>query len=126
MLMFFIPEPFISVFTSDVELVSLASYAIKRLFSGIYLVGFIIIGSTVFQALGLAVQSFIASVSRATLFLIPLILILPRFLQLDGVWWAFPLADVFTFLLTLSLFIPQIRLLWKKRKIHIKEARSFI
>jgi putative MATE family efflux protein len=125
-LMFFIPEPFISVFTSDAELISLASYATKRLFSGIYLVGFIIIGSTVFQALGLAVQSFIASVARASLFLIPLILILPRFLQLDGVWWAFPLADVFTFLLTLSLFIPQIRLLWKKRKIHIKEARSFI
>jgi len=34
---------------------------------------------------------------------------LPHFLQLDGVWWAFPIADALTILLTLALLIPQIR-----------------
>ena len=41
--------------------------------------------------------------------MIPLIFVLPQFLQLDGVWLAFPIADALAFLLTLLLFIPQIQ-----------------
>jgi Na+-driven multidrug efflux pump len=108
-MMCFFPEPFIAIFTSDVKLVALASYAIKRIFAAAYIIGLIFVGSTIFQALGKAVQSFITSISRATLFLIPLIFTLPRFFQLDGIWWAFPLADMLTFLLTLLMVMPQIR-----------------
>jgi len=115
-LMSFFPKPFIRIFTSDVQLLSLACYATRRLFSGIFLVGFIIIGSTVFQALGMAVHSFITSIARAIIFLIPLILILPHFFQLEGVWWAFPITDVLTFILTLALFLPQLNQLFRKRK----------
>ena len=63
----------------------------------------------VFQAIGKAIQSFITAISRPVLFLLPLIFILPRFWQLDGVWLAFPITDVLTFMLTLILLIPQIR-----------------
>lgn len=119
-LMFFFPESLIRIFTSDAELITLASHATRRLFSAIYLVGFVIIGSTVFQALGMAVHSFITSIARATIFLIPLIFILPHYFQLEGVWWAFPLTDVLTFLLTLALFVPQLNQLLKKRKAQAK------
>jgi hypothetical protein len=34
---------------------------------------------------------------------------LPRVLQLDGVWFAFPISDALTFILVLTLLIPQIR-----------------
>ena len=71
--------------------------------------GFTLVGSLIFQSIGKPVQSFITSVSRPAFFTIPLILTLPRFWQLDGVWLAFPLADVSTFLLTLLLLIPQFR-----------------
>ncbi len=120
-LMFFFPEPLIRIFTSDEDLVALTSYGIRRLFSGVYLVGFVIVGATVFQALGKAVQSFVTSISRATLFLIPLVFILPRFFRLDGVWWAFPLSDLLTFLMTLTLLIPQLRQLRKEKRQQLQK-----
>jgi len=107
--LYFAPEPFIRIFTSDSELIALGSHAAKYVFLAMYLIGFIMVGSLVFQSVGKALQSFVTSISRAALFLIPLIFILPHFLQLDGVWLAFPIADGLTFILTLILLIPQIR-----------------
>ena len=109
LVLYFAPEPFISIFTTDNELLAMATYAAKRVFLVMPMIGFMFVGSLVFQSIGKAKQSFITAVSRSILFLIPLIFILPRFLQLDGVWWSFPIADVFTVLLTLSLLIPQIK-----------------
>jgi len=109
LVLYFVPEPFIRVFTTDNELIALGSYAARRVFLGLYLIGFIMVGSLVFQSIGKAIQSFITAISRPLLFLIPLIFILPRFLRLDGVWLAFPIADGLTFVLMLALLIPQLR-----------------
>jgi putative MATE family efflux protein len=107
--LYFSPEPLIRIFTTDNELISLASYAAKRLFLAMPMIGFMVVGSLFFQSIGKATESFITAISRPFLFLIPLIFILPRFLQLDGVWWAFPIADALTLILTLVLLIPQVR-----------------
>ena len=120
----FFPEPFIRIFTDDTELITLAVYAAKRVFLALYLVGFIMVGSLIFQSTGKAVQSFITAISRAALFLIPLLLILPRFLQLDGVWYAFPIADILTFLLTLVLVIRQVRELRKNRMLSMSDVEK--
>jgi putative MATE family efflux protein len=109
LILYFAPEPFIRVFTSDTELITMSTHAAKRLFLAMPMIGFMMVGSLVFQSIGKATQSFITAIARPVVFLIPLILIMPRFLQLDGVWWSFPIADAFTVLLTLSLLIPQIR-----------------
>jgi putative MATE family efflux protein len=109
LVIYFIPEPFIRIFTTDSGLIAIASYAAKMLFLAMPLIGVLMVGSLVFQSIGKARQSFITAISRPFLFLIPLIFILPRFFQLDGVWWAFPIADGFTFILTVALLIPQIR-----------------
>jgi putative MATE family efflux protein len=114
---YFAPEPLIRIFTNDAGLIALASYAAKRLFFALYLIGFIMVGSMVFQAIGKAVKSFITSITRPILFLIPLVLILPKFWQLDGVWWAFPISDGFTFLIILTLLIPQLRELRRKDRL---------
>jgi putative MATE family efflux protein len=110
------PEFFARIFNSDPELIALTVYGAKRVFIMLPVVGFIMVGSTMFQALGKPIQAFLSSVSRTVLFLIPLVLILPNFWQLDGVWWAFPVTDVLTFSLVLSLFIPQIRQLVRLRQ----------
>jgi putative MATE family efflux protein len=124
-LMCFFPEPVIGVFTPDAELVALAGYGSRRLFAVMFLVGFVFVGSTVFLALGKAVQSFVTSISRTVLFLIPLVFILPRFLKLDGVWWSFPLSDILTFLLTLTMLIPQLRQLRKERSHHQQQPDGY-
>ena len=110
------PEFFARIFNSDPELVALTVYGARRVFIMLPVVGFIMVGSTMFQALGKPVQAFMSTVSRTVLFLIPLVLILPHFWQMEGVWWAFPITDILTFSLVLSLFIPQIRQLIRLRK----------
>ncbi len=115
------PETLIAIFTNDRELIEFAGHAAKKLFGAIFFVGFIIVGSTVFQALGLAGRSFVMSMGRPVLFLIPLVVILPRFIQLEGIWLAFPLADVLTFLLSVFLLAPQIRGLMAQ---HQQKAQS--
>ena len=107
--LYFFPEPFIRIFTADEQVITLSSYAAKRIFLALYLIGFIMVSSLVFQSIGKANQSFITAVARPVLFLIPMILILPNYWHLDGIWLAFPIADALTFILTLILIIPQIR-----------------
>lgn len=113
---YFSPGPLIRVFTDDPELIALASRAARRMFLALYLVGFAIVGSLVFQSVGKPVESFITSVARPALFMIPSVLILSSFLGTDGVWYSFPLTDTLTFLLTLCLLIPQLRAFLREAK----------
>jgi len=108
--LYFAPELFIRVFTTDSELIALAAHAASRIFFAAYLVGFIIVGSIVFQAIGKAPQAFITAIARPALFLLPLVFILPNYWQLDGVWLAFPITDALTSILVLVLLIPEIRM----------------
>lgn len=116
-IVYFAPEPFVRIFTNDAELIALSSYAAKRIFLALYMIGLMMVGSLVFQSIGKVVQSFITSIARPILFLIPLVFILPEFLGLDGVWLAFPISDGFTLLLTLLLLFPQIRELRRKHRL---------
>jgi len=108
--LYFAPELFIRVFTANNELIVLSAHAAKQVFFAKYLIGFIMVGSTVFQATGKARQAFVTAIARPALFLLPLVFILPNYWQLDGVWLAFPIADVLTFILVLILLVPQIKM----------------
>lgn len=56
-------------------------------------VGFQIVVSNYFQAVGNAWKSALLSLLRQVISLIPLLIFLPKFWGLDGVWLAFPFAD---------------------------------
>jgi putative MATE family efflux protein len=108
--LYFAPEFFVRVFTSDSELIVLAADAARRIFFAAYSIGFIIVGSIVFQAIGKAPQAFVTAIARPALFLLPLVFILPNYWQLDGVWLAFPITDALTSILVLALLIPEIKM----------------
>jgi putative MATE family efflux protein len=116
-IVYFDPQPFIHIFTNDAELLAVSSYAAKRIFLALYIIGLMMVGSLVFQSIGKAAKSFVTSIARPILFLIPVVLILPQFLGLEGVWLSFPISDGLTFLLTISLLIPQIRELRQKHRL---------
>lgn len=113
-ILYSIPESIISIFTRDKDLLNTSVEFARYTFLALYIIGPAISGSVAFQALGKALQSFITTISRSFLFLIPLVIILPRFLELKGVLLAFPLSDLLTFILTTSLLIPQI--MWFRRQ----------
>jgi putative MATE family efflux protein len=108
--LYFAPELFLRVFTADSELIVLAAHAARHIFFAAYLIGFIVVGSIVFQAIGKARQAFVTAIARPALFLLPLVFILPNYWQLNGVWLAFPITDALTSILVLALLIPEIKM----------------
>lgn len=111
LLLFLFPEQLFGIFSSDQELIHSGQYATRIMVIAVPLVGFQIVGASFYQAIGKAKPSFILSMSRQLLFLIPFVLILPHFFQLTGVWMAFPLSDGLSFLVTLIMINREFRLL---------------
>lgn len=69
----------------------------------------IVIGS-VFQALGKGVNSMIVSAARQLLVLIPAAYLLAQTGKITAVWWAFPIAEVMSIIVSVTLFV----MLYKK------------
>lgn len=67
------------------------------------IIGVQIVGSSYFQAVGKPKKAALLSLSRQVLLLIPLLLILPRFWGLTGVFLAFPFSDAGSTVLTALL-----------------------
>jgi Na+-driven multidrug efflux pump len=109
LIIFLLPEQIMGIFTNDAPLITTGTQAMGIIFLAWYLVGFQAVGSIVFQAIGKARPAFFTAIARQVIFLLPLILILPIFYQVRGIWLAFPIADGLAFAFTLSLFIPQMR-----------------
>jgi len=97
------PGLIFSIFTVDTALIKLGIPALRIIFALSFTVGLQMVTGGVFQALGKAKAAIILSLSRTVLFLIPAMLILPLFIDLQGVWFAFPVADFFSVILTLWL-----------------------
>ena len=66
-----------------------------RIFALLFpIVGFQIVVSSYFQAIGIAWKAALLSLLRQGIALIPLLILLPRIAGLNGVWFAFPAADL--------------------------------
>ncbi|RKD20875.1 putative efflux protein, MATE family [Caminicella sporogenes DSM 14501] len=79
------------------------SKALRIVISMLPIIGIQIVGATFFQSIGKAVPSLILSLSRQLLFFIPIVLILPHFIGLYGIWLAFPISDILSTIITTSL-----------------------
>ena len=66
----------------------------RMVFLATPLITFQLIGSAYFQAIGKAFPALLLTLTKQGFFLIPLIILLPPFLGLTGIWCAFPIADV--------------------------------
>jgi len=109
------PEFIISLFNKDPELISLGKKALRIVTMMMPLIGVQVLAGSMYQALGKPKPALIVSMSRQTLFLIPLILILPSFFNMGlmGVYWAFPIADVLSIILSTYMLRRQMKILDK-------------
>lgn len=94
---FFIGELFpslvVSAFTTDKELIVLASQGLRITVLAFPIVGFQMVVSNFFQCIGMSGKAIFFSLSRQVLFLIPGLLIFPRFFGTTGVWMSMPISD---------------------------------
>ncbi len=104
--LYFFPEPFVRIFTDDVGLIDVSIFGAKIVFSVMPIIGLMIVGQIIFQAIGKVIQAIVSSLARSAIFLLPTVLIFPQFWGINGVWVAFPITDVLTLFLTGGLMIP--------------------
>ncbi len=99
------PEQLVSLFNkTDTELINFSTMALRRFMMFLPFIGFQIVSSNYFQAVGKPTHSALLGLSRQVLILIPALLILPSFFGLVGVISAGPLADVISTVIT-GIFI---------------------
>jgi putative MATE family efflux protein len=95
------PHALVSLFNkADVNLTNISVNGIKIFMLMFPLVGFQIVSSNFFQAIGKAKISMLLALSRQVIVLIPMLLILPRIFGLNGVWMAAPVSDTISSMLT--------------------------
>lgn len=87
-------EQISGLFTSDLELLAITTPALRISFLATPLILMQLVGSAYFQAIGKAIPALFLTLTKQGFCLIPLILLLPHYFGLNGVWMAFPIADV--------------------------------
>ena len=105
------PDSIVSIFGSESDLYR--EFAVKSLKIFLLLIllnGFQLCTGTFFQAIGKPVQATLISLSRQVLFLLPALLIIPRFLGVEGALWAGPVGDACAFVLALIFGLVE----WRK------------
>lgn len=105
----FFPGRIVAIFSNDPFFIRETALSMKIVVSAFFLVGFHIIVSALFQAIGKAIPSLFLTLSRQIFFLIPFLLVLPRFFQLTGVWLSFPLADCLASIVAVFFFVYQMK-----------------
>ncbi|MBR6527189.1 MAG: MATE family efflux transporter [Lachnospiraceae bacterium] len=94
---------FFSAEESIADMMSIGVPALRTISLSFVSAGFCIIASATFQALGQGVYSLIVSLIRQLAVLLPLAFILSKAIGLNGVWLAYPIAELFAVALSILM-----------------------
>jgi len=101
--------------TTDPELYRICKTGIRIFILMLPLVGFQIICSNYFQSIGKAKISLFLTLLRQVIVLLPLLMILPRFWGINGIWFASPISDFISTCVVLIFFRIE------RHKLHLLE-----
>lgn len=96
-----IPSVLLSLFSPSEEMMSIGIAALRIIGIHFPVAGFCIIAGSVFQAIGNPVYSLICSVCRQLVVLLPAAWLLAQTGNLTLVWFAFPIAEVMSLIMSL-------------------------
>lgn len=114
------PGTIISIFGNDnAQFTTFGIRCLRIYMFGIFTSGFQMITTTYFQSTGQAAKASILSMLRQLILLIPLIIILPLFMGLDGIIYSGPIADFSSTIIILAfVFVEMVKL-----NKHVEEER---
>ncbi|HNQ71008.1 MATE family efflux transporter, partial [Mesotoga prima] len=118
--MFLFARQLISIFTDETELIESTIYALRIVILATPTIGVQVIASGMFQALGKALPALFLSLLRQIIILIPLILVIPRFLGINGIWISFPLADLIAFAISLVFYLRELKI-FRSGELNVEE-----
>lgn len=94
----------ISIFTNDLEVYTIATSGIKLFSYGFLIIGTNIFMSGYFTAIGDGQVSAIISILRSLVFVVATITVLPKFIGLNGIWLAIPIAELLTIFFSVTFY----------------------
>lgn len=101
------PHAVASAFTTDNDLIGIAVPGMRIVFIFFPIIGLQMVASTFFQSIGKAGKAIFLSLTRQVLFLLPLLLVLPSFYGIKGVWYSIPVADLLSSIIAVWLLLRQ-------------------
>lgn len=112
-----IPAQIIGIFGQESELYNqFGVMCLKTMTLTVFVMGIPMLAGVYFQSVGKPMRAVVLSLSRQIIFLIPTILILPMFIGIKGVMYAYPIADIFSITLSVILFAIELKLLHQMHK----------
>ncbi len=99
----------IRIFNSNADLVAIGTHGIRIYLSMLPVIGFQVISTNYFQAVGKAKISMFLSLVRQVIVLIPLLLILPPIFGLNGVWISGPTSDAVASIITVFFVMRELK-----------------
>lgn len=101
----FFPQIIVRMFTRDAVLIAATDEALRMSCYALPVVGMQIVIGNFFQSIGRAIFAIVLSMTRQVLILIPLLLVLPKFLGTRGVWLSMPISDALSWLLNVVIIV---------------------
>ena len=115
-----IPQALLGLFNASNDMLKIGVPALRTIGVHYLIAWFCIIVGTVFQALGKAVFSMVVSIMRQLVVLVPAAYLLAKFGGLHMVWWSFPIAEVMSFIVSLTFLVK----IWNDIIKDIPEGRE--
>lgn len=103
------PHVAVRLFTEDPKLEEHAIYGLKIMNMAIGIISINLVASNLYQNLGMVSKSIFLSLSRQLLILVPLLYLLPLSMNEAGVWYAFPISDIASCIISLTLITSTLR-----------------
>ena len=99
-----IPTPLLGLFSASEEMLRIGIPALRIICLAFIPAGASIAMGSIFQAFSRSYYSLIISVARQLVVLIPVAYLLSKLGDVTLVWWAFPIAEVISFILSILFF----------------------
>ena len=103
------PHVAVRLFTEDPKLEEHAINGLKIMNMAIGIISINLVASNLYQNLGMVSKSIFLSLSRQLLILVPLLYLLPLSMNEAGVWYAFPISDIASCIISLTLITSTLR-----------------
>jgi len=105
-----IPGVIVRLFNNDSQqLYDISIKGLRLVILAFPLVGFQVVASHFFQAVGKAKLAMFATLFRQVIMLIPLLFILPEYFGIEGIWLSYPVADTMSALVVTFLLVREWR-----------------
>ena len=108
------PAQLLMMFDASEHMLEIGIPALRLISLSFLFAGYCIVVGSVFQALGNGVYSLVVSVARQLVCILPLAFVFAELFGLHAVWYAFPLSEIISMVMTTILF----------RRIYVKRIQT--